>query len=243
MRAVGLASFAMILCLVTTAACGSDRADDRLVVFGASSLTDVLERLDPSAAYQFAGSDELALQIAEGARADVFVSAAESHVTQLHDDGIVDEPIPIATNRLVLIVPASNPARIDAIGDTAARGVKVVIGAPGVPVGDYTRAMLRNLGRGDVLANVVSNEEDVRAVLGKIALGEADAGFVYATDVTAVEEDVLVIELPEDAQPEILYSAAVVASTDKETDARAFLERLTGDEGRRLLRDAGFGLP
>jgi molybdate transport system substrate-binding protein len=202
-----------------------------------------LEGFEHDADYQFAGSDELALQITEGARADVFVSAAETYVTKLHDAGVVERPVPIATNRLVLIVPATNPAAITTIEDAAAPGVKVVMGADGVPVGDYTRRLLRALGRTDVLANVVSNEEDVRAVLGKVALGEADAGFVYATDVAAVDEDVRVIELPEDAQPEIVYAAAIVSSGENREAAAAFVEHLTGDEGRRLLSDAGFGLP
>ncbi|MGH2805800.1 MAG: molybdate ABC transporter substrate-binding protein [Actinomycetota bacterium] len=235
--------FAIVVALVIPAACNAGTQDGGIVVFAASSLTDVLEELDADVDYQFAGSDELALQITEGARADVFVSADESYVRDLHEAGSVDEPVPIATNRLVLVVPSANPAGIDTLEDAAAPGVKVVVGAPGVPVGDYTRQMLAALGLDDVLANVVSNEEDVRAVLGKVALGEADAGFVYATDVGAVDEDVRVIEPPESAQPRIVYAAAVVPSGDDLQRARAFIERLTGEQGRRLLQDAGFGLP
>jgi molybdate transport system substrate-binding protein len=173
----------------------------------------------------------------------VFVSAADTYVDDLFERGLVEQPVPVATNRLVLIVPVQNPASIASLEDAARDGVKLVIGAPGVPVGDYARDLLRALGRLDVLDNVVSNEEDVRAVVGKVALGEADAGFVYATDVASVEEDVVVIELPDRAQPDIIYSGAVVAASDDRDRAAEFLSLLTEPDGRDLLRDAGFGLP
>ena len=118
-----------------------------------------------------------------------------------------------------------------------------MIAAAGVPAGDYTRQVLETLDREDVLARVVSEEADVKGVVSKVALGEADAGFVYATDVAPVEDDVDVIELPEDAQPEVEYSVAVVGGSDHEREARAFVEGLLGDAGRRALREAGFGTP
>jgi molybdate transport system substrate-binding protein len=245
MRAVGLVfriGAAALIISMSLAGCATD-PEESLTVFAASSLTDVLPSLDRDPRFQFAGSDELALQISEGARADVLVSADETYVDRLHEDDLVEEPVVIATNELVLIVPASNPAEIDSLSDVAGEGVKLVIGAPGVPVGDYTRGLLRELGRDDVLDNVVSNEEDVRAVVGKVALGEADAGIVYATDVASVQEDVEVIPLPADAQPDIVYAAAVLSESAHPDEARAFIELLTGDEGRDALSEAGFGVP
>jgi molybdate transport system substrate-binding protein len=110
-------------------------------------------------------------------------------------------------------------------------------------VGDYTRTVLETLGLSDALDNVVSNEDDVKGVAGKVALGEADAGFVYATDVTPVADRVRAIELPDDAQPPIEYRLAVVTASDDQDAARAFVERVRSAEGRDALTAAGFGVP
>jgi molybdate transport system substrate-binding protein len=223
------------------AACGGD--DGTLTVFAAASLREVFPRIDPNARYSFAGSDELAVQIREGAPADVYAAASPRHPAELAEEGLVERPVVFATNRLVVVVPSDNPAGIDAVGDLGEDDVRLVIAAAGVPAGDYTRQVLETLGREDVLARVVSEEADVKGVVSKVALGEADAGFVYATDVAPVEGDVDVIELPEEAQPEVEYSVAVIRGNDHEREARAFVERLLGNAGRRALRKAGFGTP
>src|SRR5690348_11058000 len=173
-----------------------------LTVFAAASLTQVFPQIDKRPRYQFAGSDQLAFQIQQGARVDVFAAASPKYPEQLYQQGLVEKPIPFATNTLVLIVPRSNPARIHSVLDLARPGVKVVIGDPGVPVGSYTRTVLSNLGiSAAVMKNVVSQETDVKGVLGKVLLGEADAGFVYATDVKPVLGKVGVIRIRESAQP------------------------------------------
>ncbi|HYY76302.1 MAG TPA: molybdate ABC transporter substrate-binding protein [Gaiellaceae bacterium] len=225
----------------TLAACGGD--DGTLTVFAAASLREVFPRIDAAARYSFAGSDEHATQIREGAPADVYAAASPRYPAELASEGLVEEPVVFATNRLVLVVPADNPAGIGSVPDLAAEGVRLVIAAPGVPAGDYTRRALETLGREDVLAQVVSEEADVKGVVSKVALGEADAGFVYATDVAPVEDDVHVIELPEEAQPEVEYSVAVVRGSERDRAARAFVERLLGEAGREALREAGFGTP
>jgi molybdate transport system substrate-binding protein len=112
-----------------------------------------------------------------------------------------------------------------------------------VPVGDYTRQVLEALDLEAALDNVVSEEDDVKGVVGKVALGEADAGFVYATDVQPVEDDVAVVDIPPDAQPLVEYQIAVVADSDRKEEAQAFVERLLGEEGREALAPSGFGLP
>jgi molybdate transport system substrate-binding protein len=225
----------------TLAACGGD--DGSLTVFAAASLREVLPRIDAHARYSFAGSDELAIQIREGAPADVYAAASPRDPDELAGEGLVERPVVFATNRLVLVVPGDNAAGIGAVADLGEEGVRLVIAAPGVPAGNYTRQVLETLGREDVLARVVSEEADVKGVVSKVALGEADAGFVYATDVAPIEDDVDVIELPEEAQPEVEYSVAVVRGSDREREARAFVERLLGEAGREVLREAGFGTP
>jgi molybdate transport system substrate-binding protein len=243
-RRLGLA---LVLVLVA-AGCGG--ADDsvpsdaaELTVFAAASLTETFEALDPDVTFSFAGSDELATQIREGAPSDLYAAASPKYPQELYAEGLVEEPVVFATNRLVVVVPKDNPAGIATVDDVARDGVKLVIAAEGVPVGDYTRTVLENLGLTDALANVVSEEEDVKGVVGKIALGEADAGFVYATDVKPVEEDVLAIEIPAAAQPPVEYQAAIVAGSENREAAQAFLELLLGDDGRAALAAGGFGLP
>jgi molybdate transport system substrate-binding protein len=231
----------LLAAAATLAACGGD--DGTLTVFAAASLREVFPRIDPNARYSFAGSDELAVQIREGAPADVYAAASPRHPRELAEEGLVERPVVFATNRLVLVVPSDNPAGIGSVGDLVSEGVRLVIAAAGVPAGDYTRQVLQTLGRENVLAQVVSEEADVKGVVSKVALGEADAGFVYATDVAPVEGDVDVIELPDEAQPEVEYSVAIVRGSDREREAGAFVERLLGSAGREALREAGFGTP
>jgi len=233
----GVAALALV-----PAGCGDDAgAGDSgpLVVFAASSLRDVAPQLEPEAEYVFAGSDELAAQIRDGADADLFLSASEQPVADLRAAELVDEPVPFASNRLVVVVPKANPAGVEAFADLARRGLKLVLGGEGVPIGDYARDALAAAGLEDALANVVSLEEDVRGVLGKVALDEADAGIVYATDVAAAADDVRVVDIPADVQPNVRYFAAVVGEGDREA-AEEYLERLQGEEGQRILADAGF---
>jgi molybdate transport system substrate-binding protein len=149
-----------------------------------------------------------------------------------------------ATNALVVVHPRSNPAGIRTVADLRRPGVKVVVARKGVPVGDYTRTVLSNLGISRaVLANVVSEEPDVRGVLAKIALGEADAGFVYRTDAATVKGKVGVVRLPTRAQPPIRYGICVVSSSSHKEAAQAFVARVLGKSGRARLASSGFGLP
>jgi molybdate transport system substrate-binding protein len=222
-------------------AAGSDL--EGVTVFAAASLTEVFEELAPNATFNFAGSDELATQIREGAPADVYAAASPRYPDELFEEGLIGEPRIFATNRLVLIVPADNPAGIASAGDLMADGVTLVVGAEGVPIGDYTRTVLENLGMTDVLENVVSNEEDVKGVVGKVTSGAADAGFVYLTDATAAGDDVDAIELPEEAQAAVQYPIAVVVDAANAEAAQEFVDLVLGEEGREALAEAGFGPP
>jgi molybdate transport system substrate-binding protein len=238
--------------MLALAACGgggnhegeaTGASDSTLTVYAAASLTEVLPKIDPTPDFNFAGSDELATQIREGAPADVYAAANAKYPAQLYDEAVVEEPVVFASNRLVLIVPKGNPAEIERVQDVLKPETKLVVAAEGVPVGDYARKVLGTLKLSDALENVVSNEEDVKGVASKVALGEADAGFVYATDVTPVHTRVRVIELPAGSQPPIEYELAVVAASENKQAAQAFVERVLGASGREALEAAGFVIP
>jgi molybdate transport system substrate-binding protein len=237
-----LRCFAAVLAVVLLASCGG--ADDaQVTVYAAASLTEVFQELAPDARFNFAGSDELAAQIEEGARPDVYAAASPKYPDDLFAQGLIERPRIFATNRLVLIVPKDNPAGIRAVPDLAGNGIKLVVGAEGVPVGDYTRRVLENMGEARVLENVVSNEADVKGVVAKVAQGEADAGFVYATDVGPVVQNVRAIQLPPEAQARVEYPIAVVRDARHPDAARAFVALVLAERGRAALRTAGFGLP
>jgi molybdate transport system substrate-binding protein len=235
------AAAVVIVVLGLLAGCGGD--DGKLTVYAAASLTEVFQELDEDARFNFAGSDELATQIREGAPADVYAAASARYPDELFAEELVEEPVIFATNRLVLIVPSDNPAGIESVDDLSEEGTKLVIGAEGVPVGDYTRTVLENMGATSVLDNVVSNEDDVKGVVGKVTSGEADAGFVYVTDYNAAREELQAIELPDEAQAVVEYPISVVAATENRDAAEAFVELVLGEDGREALEDAGFGVP
>jgi molybdate transport system substrate-binding protein len=239
-----LAWLSLVLALL---GCGgaddAQRGESALTVSAAASLTEVFPLIDPAPRYNFAGSDELATQIREGAPADVYAAASSRYPQELFDEGLVEEPVTFASNRLVLIVPTDNPAGIRTVGDIAEPATKLVIAAEGVPVGDYTREVLDDLGLAAALDNVVSNEGDVKGVVGKVTLGEADAGFVYATDVKAASSRLVAIPIPRRGQPTVRYEVAVVQRSGEESAAWSFVADLLSAKGRRELQRAGFGLP
>jgi molybdate transport system substrate-binding protein len=209
-------------------------------VFAAASLTDAFPKVDHSAKYSFAGSNALAAQIRLGAPADVFASANMTLPKNLYEDRLCSRPVVFTRNMLVLIVPRSNPAHIRGVYDLRRAGVKLVIAAPGVPVGSYTLQVLKNMNLTGVLAHVVSRENDVREVLAKVALNEADAGFVYATDARTVPRKVLALKLPAWAQPKVQYGICVVTHSTHKPAARAFVKRVLGKAGQRILFSYGF---
>jgi molybdate transport system substrate-binding protein len=242
-RAIPLALVLVLIWGCGNGGTGGGEGNGNATVFAAASLTEVFPKIDPAATYNFAGSDDLATQITEGAPADVFAAASPKYPDQLAEDGLVEKPEVFATNELVLIVPKDNPANIRSVDDLSNPDVKLVVGAEGVPIGDYTRTVLENMGATDVLDQVVSEEDDVKGVVSKVSLGEADAGFVYVTDVKPVEDKVTAIELPEEAQAVVEYEIAVVKNAPHGDAARQFVDRVLGDQGQSELQAAGFGSP
>ncbi len=215
-----------------------------ITVFAAASLLEVLPRIDKAPRYSFAGSDQLAIQIQQGAPADVFAAASPKQPELLFRNGIVRKPVVFATNKLIVLVPRGNPAHIRTAYDLRREGVKIVIGDRTVPIGTYTRQILDALGiTAEVIKNVVSEESDVKGIVTKVALGEADAGFVYRTDAKPVASRTLSVALPVWAQPSIRYEIAVVKSSARPQAAKAFVKKLLSKRGRLLLKQAGFGLP
>ena len=226
---------ALVLCLAAPAAASA------LNVFAASSLRDVFTQIDGGQSYNFAASNTLQLQIERGADADVFASASPQEPQALFREGRCDRPVTFATNKLVLLVPKGNPGRIRSVFSLRSGDRNLAVGAKGVPIGDYTRTLLRRLGLSRILtSNTVSQESSVANVVSKVALGSADAGFAYVTDGRIASDKVQAIALPRYAQPPVRYQ---ICSVNRSAAATAFIKTIRSDRGRRLLRSAGFGLP
>ncbi len=234
-------AFLVGLVAISAALAAPRRTSAQIRVLAAASLTNVFPQIDSTQKYSFAGSDALAAQIRLGAPADVFASANTSIPNALYAQGFVEKPVVFTTNKLVLVVPTSNPAGIKTVFDLRQKGIKLLVGTPTVPIGIYTRTILKNLALTSVLSNVVSQETDVRQMLTKVALNEADAAFVYITDAKTVDDKVNVIRLPAWAQPPIRYGIAVLKSTQNRADAVAFINKVLAKAGQAKLRAAGFG--
>lgn len=242
----------MVLAAAIAAACGGDddqRSSGELIVSAASSLEPAFSAYAEEAGFDakqsFAGSDELAAQIRQGVKPDLYAAANTTLPDQLHAEGLVSEPVVFASNRLVLGIPAGSTA-VSSVESLGEPGLKLAIGDEGVPVGDYTREVLARLGGSEsqaILANVRSQEPDVAGIVGKLSQGAVDAGFVYLTDVTATAGELEAIELPSRLQPEVGYAAAVVEGAEHPEAARAFIDGLLAGAGAEALRDAGFGPP
>jgi molybdate transport system substrate-binding protein len=236
------------------------RIQGELTVFTAASLTDAfkeiaaqIERANPGTklTFNFAGSPTLRTQLAQGARADVFASADEPNMYGAERDGTISgEPQIFARNLLVVVVPANNPAGINTLHDLAKPKLKLVLTNKDVPVGNYARQALDKMSRDPafgkdfstrVLANLVSEETNVKQVVSKVQLGEADAGIVYATDVTpAIGSAVRVIQIPPEFNVIAKYPIAAVKGARNALGARAFIEYVLSPAGQAILARYGF---
>ncbi len=233
----GLVATLLVAGVAVLAGFTTARADGPATVYAAASLTEVFPKVSPSSRFQFAGSNQLALQLARGAPADVFASASPVYTQGLFRDGVVEKPRTFATNSLVLAVPRSNPAKIRSVFDLAKRPkLKLVVAGQKVPIGLYTREVLKRLALLRVLRKAVSQEPDVKGIVGKLALGEADAGFVYATDVRAASSRLIAIPLPKRSQPTVRYEVAVVKGAQNREAALELVADLLSSDGRRELR-------
>jgi molybdate transport system substrate-binding protein len=237
----------LVLACLLLAACGGSGSKPTLTVSAATSLKSAFTAYgddfgDASVRSSFAGSDELAAQIRQGVKPDVFASANTTLPEALYKAGLVEKPTVFAANRLVLAIPASG-GKVNGLADLAKPGTTIAMGSATVPVGSYTRKVLARLPAGEskaILANVRSNEPDVGGVVGKVAEGAADAGFVYITDVKAADGKLRAIDLPDTLQPQVSYGVAVVKGAKHPDQAKAFIRGLMSGDGRKQLDAAGF---
>lgn len=232
-----------------------------LTVFTAASLTGAFT--DIADAYNaqsdgitvetvFDGSQALRTQIEQGAEPDVFVSANTKHMNALKDEGFMDNDTVVLflENSMAVIVPADNPAGIETLDDLANDGVKIVIGTADVPFGSYTRQVLEKMNASEsygpeyvdaVYANVVSEETAVSSVVPKLTLGEADAAFVYKSDILQEYRDQLIqMDIPDEFNVVASYPLGILAETENEDASLDFIEFVRGDEGSAILEDYGF---
>lgn len=250
-RAAALLAAAVLA--VGTAACGSGGSAGEgktLTVFAAASLkapfTALAQSFEAShpgtrVSLSFAGSSDLANQVAQGAPADVFASADPANMAKVTGSGLADgSPRNFASNTLTIAVPPANPAGIGSFADLAKPGVRVVVCARQVPCGAAAAALQS---RNGVVLAPVSEESAVTDVLGKVASGEADAGLVYVTDVKGAAGKVKGVPFPEAASAVNTYPIAALRGGREKNLAQAFLDEVTGAEGQKVLADAGFGRP
>lgn len=233
-----------------------------LTVYAAASLTGPLS--DMGKAFQaanpgtrvvsnFAGSQELRTAIEQGAKADVFASADTANMNELKALGLVVGETPVfAANRLVVIVPKSNPAGIKELHDLARPNVKLDIADPSVPVGSYTLQVLDRLSAAPlfgadfktrVLARVVSKENNVKQVVSKVVLGEADAGVVYTTDAEAAADKLMTLDIPDPFNVVAIYPIAVVKESAQPALATTFVQFVLSEKGQMILKKYGFAGP
>lgn len=253
-----LAATLLVLAGCATAPAGEPGAP--LTVFAAASLTDAFTDLGDRftaetgtpVQFNFAGSNQLANQIAQGAPADIFAAADEAQMAAAIETGRIDPgaPVPFATNRLAAIIAADQAATITAIGDLSRPGVLLVLAAPDVPAGHYARAFLDKAAadpaygpsfRAGVLANVVSHEANVRAVLTKVALGEADAGIVYRSDLAGDDgARVVRLDIPDALNVSAVYPLAALNDSGRAAQAAAFVAYVLSPTGQEILARHGF---
>jgi len=250
LRGAILALLAATAALALTACGSDDGGKPPLTVSAAASLQKAFTQYgthftSAQARFSFAGSDELAAQLEQGARPDVYAAANTKLPETLYGKGLVGRPTIFAANELVLAVPTGHD-KITALDDLARPGVTIAIGQAAVPVGAYTRTVLDRLPtaqRRAIIAHVRSEEPEVPGIVGKLTQGAVDAGFVYLSDVRGSGGRLKAIRLPAALQPQVAYGVAVVTGTKHPRQARAFIDGLLHGAGARALREAGFEPP
>ncbi|MGH2506836.1 MAG: molybdate ABC transporter substrate-binding protein [Ktedonobacteraceae bacterium] len=267
MKKYALPLLFLLLSALLLASCGTSPANGTtstsapvtLNVFAASSLTDSFntiamkyQQLHPNVTIKpvYNGSPTLEQQIANGAPADIFASADTINMQKASQAGLVGLSQIFVRNRLVVILPTSNPAHIATLKDLARSGVKIDLAAPVVPVGNYARQVIAKMAASSdygptyqsaVLTNIVSQEENVKAVVQKVELGEADAGIVYVTDVTPADSSqVTEITIPDQFNIIAEYPIAVVKTSPHQSEAQSFLQYVLSTAGQAILKQDHF---
>jgi molybdate transport system substrate-binding protein len=233
----------VILLLATALVLAAPAAAHAFTVYGAASLSSAFPVIDSSPTYNFAGSNQLQLQIERGAPADLFASASPAEPAALFKEGRCSRPVTFATNILVMVTPTNNPAGLRSVYGLRTGSHRLAVGTAGVPIGVYTRQLLRRMQLTSILTNTVSLEPNVNSIIAKVGLGSADAGFSYFTDYLAAKNRLRVFRLPTWAQPPVRYQMCVVKRPGADTAAaNRFMQRVLSTQGRRVLKRFGFGL-
>ena len=251
---------ALIAAMALASSAGLGQDIEELTVFTAASLTGAFEEIGQlyenetgmSVAFNFDGSQALRTQIENGAYADLFASANKKQMNALRDGGLIDNGsmVVFARNKIALIIPKDNPAKINYLSDLARPGLKIVMGTKDVPVGDYALQIIDNLGndsaygpdyRAAVLANVISQETNVNYVVTKVALGEADVGFAYVSDITEdLADRVDKIEIPDSFNVIAEYPIAVMQESKYPAQSQDFVNLLRSERGNDIMERYGF---
>lgn len=260
-RRVGGVLAAAVMAVAVSAACASDdsgesaattesAAGESITVFAAASLKNTFteigelyeaENPGSSVEFNFAGSSDLVAQLQQGASADVFASADTANMTKATDSGLVDgEPVDFASNTLTIVVAPGNPKGITALADLTADGTLLVTCAQQVPSGAATTKVEEAAG---VDLTPVSEESSVTDVLNKVTSGQADAGLVYVTDAASAGDQVTEVPFVESDGVVNVYPIAVLSDSGSSASAQAFVDLVTGAQGRAVLEEAGFAQP
>jgi molybdate transport system substrate-binding protein len=254
----GVAAFGVALLLLAPA-CAEQQTEEsgdsedgqrELIVLAAASLTEVFESLEEqftllnagiSTKFSFESSATLVAQVQQGVEADVIATADEETMAELESAGLLDEPPQVfALNELAIIVEPGNPQNVQGLSDLASEALKVVLAAEEVPAGTYAR---QALDAANVEVEPVSLEEDVKAVVSKVSLGEADGGIVYVTDAKAAGSAVSTVLIPQEQNVVARYPVAVLGEAPNESLGEDFVALVLSEDGRRALSEAGFSLP
>jgi molybdate transport system substrate-binding protein len=250
----------MIAVLLLAASAGYAQEPKELTVFTATSLTGAFSEIGQmyknetniSVSFNFDGSQALRTQIENGAYADVFASANQKQMKAIENDGLMNNSsiVIFTKNKLSLIVPKGNPAKIVNLSDLAKPGLKIVMGTKDVPVGDYALQILSKLSNDSaygpdyktkVLANVISQETNVNYVVTKVALGEADVGFAYVSDITKnLTSKVDKIDIPDEYNVVAQYPMGVLLESKYPVESQEFISRVLSDKGKAVLEKYGF---
>ena len=241
---------AACVCVVVAGGCGGSSSgggsERTLTISAAASLKDAFTTCAQSfqqakLKFSFAGSDQLAAQIRQGASPNVFASANTKLPDQLAAEGKLQKPQVFAGNKLVIAVPQNS--KITGIADLEKPGTSLVIGDASVPIGSYTREVLARLPPAQekaILANVKSEEPDVSSIVGKLTQGAADAGFTYVTDVKGTKGQLKAVDLPANLQPNVAYGAGIVKGTPNTRESQAFIEDVISGSCSKVMQQNGF---
>ena len=234
----------LALLLATALVLAAPAAAQAFTVYGAASLSSAFPVIDSSPTYNFAGSNQLQLQIERGAPADLFASASPAEPAALFKEGRCSRPVTFATNILVMVTPKNNPAGLRSVYGLRTGNHRLAVGTAGVPIGVYTRQLLRRMQLTSILStNTVSLEPNVNSIIAKVGLGSADAGFSYFTDYLAAQSRLRQFRLPTWAQPPVRYQMCVVKRPGADTaSANRFMQRVLSSRGRSIMKRFGFGL-